>query len=332
MSAALGVGGALGLPVAAGIAQRDWHALFWAAAGFGLVCLIAVVAVVPESPTYREARFDYLGALGLVAALTLLLVPLSKGAAWGWASPRVVGMFVCGAAIFAAWTVYEWRRAHPLVDLRINATRAVALTNAASAATGFAFFAITVVPILLLMAPSESGNGNDLPMSAAGALLMPGGLTMVGFAAVGAILAKKFGGRIALAAGGAMMALGYVIAVLPLAAGWHVAPWYVVMISCTVSAGIGAAYAVMPALIMSAVPQRQTGEANGVNSLVRSLGTSVAAAVVGMLLAHFVVILDDGDAYPSTTGYLAAIGVSLAACLVTIVCAVAIPASAETPS
>jgi predicted MFS family arabinose efflux permease len=43
MSASLGAGGALGLPLSAVIAQRyDWHVLFWFATGVGVVVLIDV--------------------------------------------------------------------------------------------------------------------------------------------------------------------------------------------------------------------------------------------------------------------------------------------------
>lgn len=53
-----------------------------------------------------------------------------------------------------------------------------------------------------------------------------------------------------------------------------------------VNSGVALAYGAMPALIMSAVPLTETGAANGFNALMRSLGTSVGAAVVGVVLAQ----------------------------------------------
>lgn len=41
----------------------------------------------------------------------------------------------------------------------------------------------------------------------------------------------------------------------------------------------------MPALIMACVPANETGAANGMNTLMRSFGTTVASAVVGAILA-----------------------------------------------
>ncbi|MEU9330885.1 hypothetical protein AB0D91_45360 [Streptomyces canus] len=50
--------------------------------------------------------------------------------------------------------------------------------------------------------------------------------------------------------------------------------------------GIGLSYSSLPALIVGAVPPSETGAANGLNTLVRSIGTSLSSAVVGMVLAN----------------------------------------------
>lgn len=328
MSASLGVGGALGLPVAALIAQHNWHLLFWGAAGVSLLCLIAVLIVVPPSPIHRTAGFDYLGALGLAAALTLLLLPLSKGATWGWASAPTLGLFAASILVFVPWIAYELRRDHPLVDLRTTATRTVALTNAASAAAGLGFFAMSLIPVQLLMAPAATGNGNGLSMVAAGLYLAPGGLVMFASSNIGARVSRTFGPRTSLAVGVTVMGLGYLIQLGLLLAHAHIGPWHLVLITCCISAGIGIAYAAMPALIMGAVPLRQTGEANGVNALMRSLGMSVASAMIGMVLAHFVVGIDiptphgvAHHSFPSNTGYLIATIISLVACAASVTCA-----------
>ncbi|MFT4201785.1 MFS transporter [Gordonia sp. (in: high G+C Gram-positive bacteria)] len=331
MSASLGVGGALGLPIAALVAQYDWHALFWGAAVITLVCLVAVLIVVPASPAHRTAGFDYVGAVGLATALTLLLLPLSKGATWGWATPLTLGLFAGAIIVFALWIAYELRRDHPLVDLRTTAERTVALTNGASMAAGFALFSMSLIPVQLLMAPAVTGNGNGLSMVKAGLFLAPGGLVMFACSNIGARVSRAFGPRSSLALGAAVMAVGYLIQLVLLVADWHIGPWHLVLITCTISAGIGIAYAAMPALIMGAVPLRQTGEANGVNALMRSLGMSVASAIVGMVLAHNVVTVKlptqagvRALAFPSNTGYLIATIVSLVACAVSVVCALAL--------
>ncbi|MGO4751992.1 MFS transporter, partial [Streptomyces sp. 2MCAF27] len=70
MSSSLGIGGALGLPAAAFVAQHtNWHVLFYGAAGLGVLALALVLIVVPESAVRTPSRFDAIGAIGLSAGL-----------------------------------------------------------------------------------------------------------------------------------------------------------------------------------------------------------------------------------------------------------------------
>ncbi len=110
------------------------------------------------------------------------------------------------------------------------------------------------------------------------------------------------------------------------------------VIACCIGAGLGIAYSAMPALIMQSVSVEQTGESNGVNALMRIIGTSTASAVVGMLLTWSVVTISGPDgvpiAVPASDGYLWAAGIALATCVIASVVALAIPARrglTETP-
>jgi MFS family permease len=80
--------------------------------------------------------------------------------------------------------------------------------------------------------------------------------------------------------------------------------WGVLIFSAVVSAGIGFAYAAMPALIMGAVPLTETAAANGLNSLMRAMGTSCASAVLGAVLANMTIRLGP-VAVPSEAGFQA---------------------------
>ena len=119
---------------------------------------------------------------------------------------------------------------------------------------------------------------------------------------------------------------------MPAIAGPWALNWgLMVTISCLIGAGLGIAYSAMPSLIMRAVRVEQTGEANGVNALMRVVGTSMSAAVVGMILTWSMIAATAPDgqtiAVPSEVGYLWSAGISLGACVVASVVALTIPAS-----
>ena len=67
-------------------------------------------------------------------------------------------------------------------------------------------------------------------------------------------------------------------------------------------AGTGIAYAAMPALIALGAPHSELAAANGLNSLSRASGSSLASAVGGTILASSVVVVG-GVALPSLTAY-----------------------------
>lgn len=146
MSASLGVGGALGLPIAALIAEyADWHVLFWASAALGVVAGALIVKIVPESPVRTGGSFDFVGAISLSTALVALLLAVSKGSDWGWTSGQTLSLLAIALVAFLAWGWWELRVTRPLVDLRIAVRRQVLFTNLASIVFGFAMFAATMV-------------------------------------------------------------------------------------------------------------------------------------------------------------------------------------------
>ena len=114
ISATLGVGGALGLPLAAWIAQSyDWHALFWVASGLAAVMVLATAVALPHRPAASSGRLDVIGALGMAAGVVALLVGVSKGGSWGWTSPATIGAIVGGVIVLLLWGRFELRQASP---------------------------------------------------------------------------------------------------------------------------------------------------------------------------------------------------------------------------
>ncbi|WP_327241852.1 MFS transporter [Streptomyces sp. NBC_01320] len=110
MSATMAVGAGVGMPLFGLVAARmDWHALFWITGGLGAAVLVAIALVVDESPIRTAGRFDYLGAILLSVALSALLLALSKGGSWGWASRPTLLSALCGLLVLALWVPQQLR-------------------------------------------------------------------------------------------------------------------------------------------------------------------------------------------------------------------------------
>ncbi|KOU54882.1 MFS transporter [Streptomyces sp. MMG1533] len=320
MSASLGVGGALGLPTAALIADNfDWHVLFWASAAMGVIAFALVVSLVPESAVRTGGRFDLVGALGMATGLVSLLLAISKGADWGWTSGTTLGLFAAAVLVLLAWGVFELRTSQPLVDLRTTARRQVLVTNLASIAIGFSMFAMSLVLPQLLQLPEQTGYGLGRSLLTAGLVMAPSGLVMMATAPVSAAVSKAKGPKVTLMIGAVIVACGYGLNIALMSEVWHL-----VLVSCVIGAGIGFTYGSMPALIMGAVPASETAAANSLNTLMRSIGTSVASAIAGVVLSQMTISLG-GYALPSESGFRTVMAIGAGAALLAFAIASFIP-------
>ncbi|MGW0880468.1 MFS transporter [Streptomyces sp. NPDC002671] len=324
MSSSIGVGGGLALPAAALVAQHtDWHALFYGAAGLGVLSIALTLLVVPESPMRAEGSFDLPGALGLSTGLVLLLLPITKGSDWGWSSGTTLGMFAASVVVLVLWGMYELRVDAPLVDLRTTARREVLLTNLASIMVGVSFYVVSLVLPQLLQLPTATGYGLGQSMVVAGLCVAPLGLTMMFTAPVYARLSARYGPKVTLITGLLIIALGYAGGL-----GLMDAAWQTIVTSVVLGAGIGLAYSSLPALIVGAVPASETGAANGLNTLMRSIGTSVSSAVIGMVLANTANNVG-GIEIPTMHGFRVSFLIATAAVAVGLLLAVFLPKAAR---
>lgn len=319
VSATLGVGGALGLPLSAFVTDNfDWHLLFWVSTALSAVSLALYILIIPASTLRTGGRFDYIGALGLAVGLTGVLLAVSKGNEWGWVSTPTLVCLIGGGAVLVAWGWFELRISNPLVDIRVSTRPPVLLTNLASIAMGFALFASSVVFPQLLQLPAETG-GMSLPLLQASFILMPAGIAMLAMSPIAGRLERRLGAKPLLIAGALVIAGCYLFTVAIELAAWHI-----LVINTVLGIGIGLGYAAMPTLIMQAVPSSETASANGLNTLMRALGTAIASALVAAILAQSPLTVD-GVGVPDESSFQLALTLGLGSALLCTLIALFIP-------
>ncbi|HTR90236.1 MAG TPA: MFS transporter [Trebonia sp.] len=322
VSAMLGVGGALGLPVAGVIAQHaDYHVLFWICIAGGVITLGGIIALVPEPPVSGHGKLDPPGTILLAVALTSLLLPLAQASVWGWGNLKTTGLLAASVVLLTTFVLVERRRASPVIDVVVNARPALLLTNIASAAVGFALFAVLIGTANFVETPAAAGYGFGSSIMVGGLCLVPSGLFMLLLSPVSAQLSARFGPKVTLALGAAIVAAGFLVRFFLVA---HL--WEVVAGTAITGAGTGLAYSAMPSLILRAAPPAELAAANGLNSLARMTGSSLASALGGAVLTSQTVTLA-GYAFPSLAAYRILFAICAAAALAGAVTALTIPLS-----
>ncbi|WP_335979580.1 MFS transporter [Streptomyces sp. CA2R106] len=324
VSAMLGIGGALGVPMAAWIGEHaDYHLLFWICAAGGALSVLGTWLLLSEPPGRSTGRLDLPGTVVLAGGLVCLLLPLSQASSWGWSSPTTIGLLVAAAVLLAGFVVWERRAASPLVDVRVNAAPALLLTNVASVCVGFALFATLIGTASYVEAPRVTGYGFGSSVVVGGLCLLPSGVAMLILSPASAAITNAVGPKITLAIGATIVAAGFVVRI---ALTGHL--WEIILGTSIAGAGTGIAYAAMPALINLAAPRSALAAANGLNSLFRSVGSSLASAVGGTLFASQVIVLG-GQAIPSLHAYRLLFGICAGAALLGALIALTVPTSPQ---
>ncbi len=320
ISATMGVGGAIGIPLSAWVAQEhDWHTLFWLSAALGALVAGATLSVVPHLPRPDASGLDWVGALGLAIGLSSVLVGVSKGNEWGWTQPSTLTALLGGLVLLVAWGIHQFRAEAPLVDLRVNSRPPVLITNVAAALVGFGMMASSIALPQLLTLPRASGHGLGLSLVEAGLWMTPGGLMMLFLAPVSARLIGRIGPRLTLAIGSALLGAGYLVT-----AFFMSAPWQLTLAACISMSGVAIAYAAMPTLILIHVPLSGAGAAVGLNGLMRSVGTTCAGAVMTAVLTSMTMDLG-GLALPSREAFVVCFVIAAVTSLVGAGVALSIP-------
>lgn len=317
LSATLGIGGGIGIPLGGLIVTAaSWQWLFWTSAVLSVLSIVLIALVVPQHEPQARRPFDTTGALLLSLGLVAVLLFVSQGNAWGWFSLPTLLALAVGVVVLAVWGLFELRNESPLVDLRASASRPILFTNLASLTMGVLMFTNLLLTTVRLQGPASQG-GFEWSAQAAGLAMLPNALVMFLVAPLTASMSRRVGPRAVLATGAVVTGLGYVLRVVAAPSGGMLIVWATV-----VGMGVGIGYAALPMLIVRYSPGHQIGEANGVNALVRAIGTAVASAGVAAIEGALSVSVG-GHAVPSAAALvvIALIGAGLS--LVTLLFALA---------
>jgi EmrB/QacA subfamily drug resistance transporter len=273
--AASAAGGALG-PLLGGVLvdTTGWQGLFWIDAGIAAACIPLTISSVAESRDPDKPRsIDYAGTVLVALTLGPVILALSEGSDWGWASAATLGCLAValGAGIAFVWV--ERRVTAPLVDLRLLRNRV--LVGATLAILIVAGTINGLMYVLSLYFQNPAGLG--LSAFEAGLATLPAAAAMIAITPAIAPLAAKLGGARAVVIGFGLATVGFA-ALAFVQASWEY--WAFLAPLVGLSIGLGLANGPASSGSTAAVSADQVGQASGISNMSRYVGAAVAVAAV----------------------------------------------------
>ncbi|WP_306360567.1 MFS transporter [Nocardia sp. CC227C] len=304
VSGTMGIGGTVGLLVTGVIADRttDPHPVFWLTAALGVAATVLIQFSAENNGVRHGGRPDFLGAVLLAGLLVSLLLGISQGPRWGWASGSVLALFAAAAALTVIWVLVELKVKQPLVRLQLLVGPQSLSANLASALLGFALFgSFTLISNFIQTPADQVGYGLSGSVLAVGLYGIPSAVLMTFFSFRTGRIAARIGPAYTLAIGATFAGLS-----MAWLAVFHDHGYHMVISNILQGTGFGIGYAALGTLAVQHVPMSESGIASGINSLVRTAGGSIAGAVTASILSAHVIA---GTTVPTLDAYVASFAI-----------------------
>ena len=252
-----------------------WRWIFFVNVPLGALAAYLIIRNFHEVIEKRQHKVDYLGAVLLTVALSLVILALLEGGqAWAWNSWQSIGAFALGAMFLVAFVLAERRAAEPILPLWVFSRRLLLTTSLIGFGIGAVLIGLTsYVPTYL------EGSLQVSPLLAGLALAA---LTL------GWPLAAGFSGRLYLRWGfknTILIGMFFVLLGGVVIASFASHPSVVVVaVSCFII-GLGMGLTATPSVIaaQASVPWNERGVVTGAGQFSRSIGSAVGVAIFGAI-------------------------------------------------
>ena len=249
-----------------------WRMIFFINLLPGLIGILLVLAILPQTREKVRRRLDTPGLIALATFLVSLLLALSLGRHYGWDSSFIQRCLVIAGLSLIALVAIELSRKQPLIELRLLANPGFAAALLAVLVIFMAFYSNIFLQAFMLQ------RLLDYTPAQAGRFILPGALCLALVVVAVGRLTDVVDRRLVILSGLGLFALacyGSSFLTLERPVSWVV--WMIVARYFT----LGLVYAPIVGASLSALPQEQVRMGSGLVTLVQS-GLAPALALAAM--------------------------------------------------
>ena len=255
----------------------DWRWVFLVNLPLGVISLVALPFVLPQSSHRRRAKVDYLGAATITATVVALLLALTwVGEGDPWYASRVLAGFAVSAVLLAVFVSVELRAEEPVIPLSLFKNRVFLSAAMLMFFVGIAMFGIILyTPLFVQGALGKTATGS-------GTVLTPLVFAMTAVGVVGGqIIARVRRVKPFTLFGTIVVAFGvYLLTTLDIGSTQTT----VALFLAVTGLGLGMIMPTATLAVQNTVEKEILGVATSAAQFIRSLGSTVGTAVIGSIV------------------------------------------------
>ncbi len=257
--------------------QISWRWVFFINLPIGIAAALIIGFALKEPKLKEKPTIDYLGAMSLMGAISLLMLSLVEG---GSSLETILApmnlLTIAGGLIMLGLFIYiETRAADPIIPFKLFRNRTILVSVIAGFLAGIAMFGgISFIPLF-----AQGALG--MTATKAGSLLTPLMLSWVSMSIIGGRLLLKIGYRAMTISGFIIMTTGFVFLSTVQRETAHVWLYFYLVL---IGSGLGLTMLTLLIAVQQAVERTQLGVATSLNQFTRAIGGALGVAVMGAVL------------------------------------------------
>jgi len=303
ISATFAIGAAAGLVIGAYVVQDlGWQYAFHTAFVLSVVLFAVVARVIKKDTPGARRNVDYLGALILMAGVTLVLVYITEGPDLGWLALENLAFLIPGIILTFFFFVFERGKEGPLIPLGLLRIRNVLVANLVGIVSGMAMFLLFFAMIYYAQLPPPFGLG--LGIIATGLTLAPATVVMLVFGPIAGRLVARIGPKPMLIAGSVTAIIGFSLFIVNRATTTD-------LTVDTILSLVGIVSTIIPMVNMISIslPGENIAVGLGINTMVRNLGGAIGPVLATAVMSSYTVTVVK---LPSSTAFNIIFGIGIA--------------------
>lgn len=256
----------------------SWRYVFYVNMPFGVLALYVLLVHMPLLHQPRRQAFDRAGAALLVIWTVPLVLALSwAGTTYAWVSPQILGLFGIALAGLIVFYLVERRSEAPLFPIGLLRIPTFSWAGLGTLFFGAAFLgSVLFLPFYLVMAK------NITPLRAGLVMTPLTGGVVVGSMLSG-ILASRLGrAKVLLLIGNVWAAVFFLVIYRVLSPSLPLS--HLIALMFVLGIGIGPGFPLYTLAVQNVVRRQEMGIASSGNQFFRQIGSSVGAAIMGVIL------------------------------------------------